>query len=459
VIGNLPKDLPETYERALARISSAGTADISQKIFKWVAVANRPLSLEELREAIAVQPRQRSRNPEALVNDINQLILCCGNLIALDEEEQVVQFAHHTVKQFLLAESRTPSLDSFHFQLPLANHDVGEVCVTYLNFDDFNRPLAKISTAQTCLLDLSAMLRASLSGGLNVTTTSRWLRWVHLRKARNAGEIDIERQLYDAAGVKYLGSFEKFQTIYALLPYASEHWLSHSSAFAEQNSKTWRLWSNLLLTENSFAQMPWTFDELTGRTRTVIQWIFENDHCALLRHIESSSTNALPSRDRRQVLVDSAAQGRSQFVDILIDLGKVQNGDLEIALQAAAGGGHLDVVERLLAAKADVNTAAVDRGGRTALQAAAGSGHLEVVERLLAAKADVNAAAVVGGQTALQAAAGGGYLDVVEMLLAAKADVNIVTGDHGGGRTALQAAAGGGHLDVKRRLERAGARY
>ena len=130
------------------------------------------------------------------------------------------------------------------------------------------------------------------------------------------------------------------------------------------------------------------------------------------------------------------------------------------ALQAAAGGGHLEVVERLLAAKADVNAAAAGDNGRTALQAAAGGGHLEVVERLLAAKADVNAAAacwlwsdgIAGrgrrwpprgrraaagcegrrqccccyfdGRTALQAAAGGGHLEVVERLLAAKANVN-----------------------------------
>jgi ankyrin repeat protein len=54
----------------------------------------------------------------------------------------------------------------------------------------------------------------------------------------------------------------------------------------------------------------------------------------------------------------------------------------------------------------------------TALQAAAGGGYLDVVETLLVAKADVNAPAGggYGGQTALQAAAGGGYLDVVERL-------------------------------------------
>ena len=49
---------------------------------------------------------------------------------------------------------------------------------------------------------------------------------------------------------------------------------------------------------------------------------------------------------------------------------------------------------------------AAGHGGQTALQAAAEGGYLEVVERLLAANANVNAAAGHGGRTALQAAAG-----------------------------------------------------
>ncbi|RDW77156.1 hypothetical protein BP6252_05209 [Coleophoma cylindrospora] len=86
-------------------------------------------------------------------------------------------------------------------------------------------------------------------------------------------------------------------------------------------------------------------------------------------------------------------------------------------LTMAAGYGHLDFVERLLQAKADVNTAAAGRNGRTALQAAAEGGHLLVIERLLQANADVNAAAAAGpdGRTALQAAAQGGHLAVTSM--------------------------------------------
>lgn len=62
---------------------------------------------------------------------------------------------------------------------------------------------------------------------------------------------------------------------------------------------------------------------------------------------------------------------------------------VELLLRAAAGDSlldvvdSLDVVDRLLAAKAHVNAAAAEYCGRTALQAAGGRGHLEVVDRLL----------------------------------------------------------------------------
>ena len=60
-------------------------------------------------------------------------------------------------------------------------------------------------------------------------------------------------------------------------------------------------------------------------------------------------------------------------------------------------------MDRLLAAKANINAAA--------LEAAARRGHLEVVDRLLTAKANVNATAGYYRPTALQAAVGRGHLE------------------------------------------------
>ena len=139
------------------------------------------------------------------------------------------------------------------------------------------------------------------------------------------------------------------------------------------------------------------------------------------------------------------------------------------SLIVAVGGGHLWATDRLLVEKADLNwrigqdslrtidnakmnTRSKEYAGLTALQAASKGGYLELVDKLMAAKADVNAkAAEYSGRTALQAAAGAGHLEVVERLLTAKADVNAKAAEHFG-RTALKAAAEAGHLEVVERL-------
>lgn len=87
-------------------------------------------------------------------------------------------------------------------------------------------------------------------------------------------------------------------------------------------------------------------------------------------------------------------------------------------LHYAAEGGHKNVVELLLAKKADVNAKA--NSGYTPLELAAFGGHKDVAELLLANKADVNA----GLQSPLLDAAARGHTDVVKLLLAHKADVN-----------------------------------
>ncbi len=126
-------------------------------------------------------------------------------------------------------------------------------------------------------------------------------------------------------------------------------------------------------------------------------------------------------------------------------------------LLTAAGRGDLTAVNALLQkAGADVNDAKETAlGPTTALMKAASNGHLEVVQALLGAKADVNAMRardsgpkdqLGDGATALALASQNGHLNVVQALLAAKADVN------GGAIPALYFATAGGNLDIIRAL-------
>lgn len=172
-----------------------------------------------------------------------------------------------------------------------------------------------------------------------------------------------------------------------------------------------------------------------------------------------------PNSFRGRTLLQAAAgSGHVELVELLIslynaDVNAKPNRDYgRTALQAAAEGGHVDLVKLLISSyNANVNAEQCHFGGRTALQAAAEGGHVGVVEFLVSHGADIDAGpGLFFGRTAVQAAAERGHVDVVDFLVSHKADVNAglsITG----GITALEAAKRGRHTEVEKLLRSVGA--
>jgi ankyrin repeat protein len=168
---------------------------------------------------------------------------------------------------------------------------------------------------------------------------------------------------------------------------------------------------------------------------------------------------------KKSPLRAAAEGGHITMVNKLLEVGAPI--DETKPLHGAARAGHVDIVRRLLDAGAPVDgdkkcvqqyndpTPRMHQCELTALQEAARGGHLQIVDMLLEADADVNVLASDFGHTAVQAAAESGSIDVVKRLLVAGASVNEPAPR--GGRTALQAAAFGGNLEMLNFLLDAGA--
>ena len=487
---DLPQDLPQTFERVLRRSSTSGNRTLARQIFRWVAVAKRPLYVEELREAIGIEPLQDSWDAKRFPNDMKKAIASCSNLIFLDEEQQTIHFTHNSVKQYLLSEDVKQSLGYYYIDMEKAEADAGAVCVTYLNFGIFDTQLDRTLGSSIGISGVpSTIIRRSLPSGNRMNRIA-----LDLLHRKNKSDKSIDRQLQ--AAFSNAGACRQQSPLdHSFLQYAKLFWLEHTrQEFVPSKGKLWILWRNLLEQagrRNILLGVPWTYEDWQKRDSSIFEWIIAKNHCSMAQLLMTGE-DELELYDCTCLVRGAAAKGYSRLLQICLDSERVPKVALNSALQSAAGAGQQNAVLQLLSAQADVNgprfmlrestpLQAAAEGGcfsivdmlleqnaevnaepcpalqRTALQAAAGLGHVAVVERLLEAKAVVNAEGVdLGGRTALQAASENGNLVIVDKLLEAGAEVGMVAVERYG-RTALQAAAECGHTAVVDRLLQVGA--
>lgn len=154
----------------------------------------------------------------------------------MDEEDGRVQFTHQTVKEFFLNSFPDQNYADFHFQHSEIDHYAGEICVTYLNFNDLKRKLIKLPKALT-LPTPEAILKASLSSRLNSKTEFIWEKLAR-GSQRFKGQNKHSGHLFAADALrKCLEESSELPKEHPFLLYASEYWLQHSACFEKLKLK------------------------------------------------------------------------------------------------------------------------------------------------------------------------------------------------------------------------------
>jgi hypothetical protein len=258
---NLPKNLGETYARLLNKIRASSTRfDMAQRMFTWILCARRPMLIEELREAVSLDTTDSHLDHSKIPSvEDGRLMQCCGNLAVLNRNDSTIRLAHHTVRQFLLGDStwQIPSmthLDISAMPLPpttIESH-IGELCVTYLCFADFERQITKRDRATmgmgTDILQSAVYSQrpvASVIGKLARTVRSGWT------------ETEIPRRPLSID----LGTFRTrqgaFHQSFALLNYIMQHWTSHAASLTTA-STTWKKFKSVVFDRQYlFDVKPW----------------------------------------------------------------------------------------------------------------------------------------------------------------------------------------------------------
>ena len=117
--------LGDAYDATLERIKAQDEekAKLAMAALTWICHSERPLQVDELCHALAVEIGERDFDPEN-VPSIGTLLDCCQGLITVDAEASAVRLIHYTVQEYLCT----------HLGLFSKSHSIlAEACLTYLN--------------------------------------------------------------------------------------------------------------------------------------------------------------------------------------------------------------------------------------------------------------------------------------------------------------------------------------
>ncbi|KAJ5601798.1 hypothetical protein N7510_011332 [Penicillium lagena] len=404
---SLPRDLDETYERLLCNIDETYVKDV-RRVLTLLCVSTRPLTLNELIDAHAVElnePSRLDREGRSYVPD-ELLDVCLGlvEIVAAEDEEgettSIARIPHFSVQEYLQS-NRILQQKAARFAIRSgpANTEVAQICLVYLLELTLAEKLDEAKIRDMPLARFSAM------------------QWHH----------------------HYAHSCEEKPHVEELV-----------IRLFQDETNSFVTWIRLFDVD-----FPW---DTTPEFQRPIKNVASPLYYASLLGLESivnnitavavgdgSITDIVNKKGGRlgSALQAASSRGHGKVVQILLDRGadvNAEGGRFGNALQAASYGGHEKVVQMLLNRDADVN-AKGDAIFGSALQAAAYSGHEKVVQMLL----DVNAEDGSFG-SALSAASSRGHEKVVQMLLDRESDVNAKGGTIFG--SALWAASSGGHEKV-----------
>ena len=402
----LPQDLNNVYDRILGNID-AECVEVAKLILGWVAVARRPLTVEELAMVQALGTEEWGENripPEDVLDELKDGFKCCEPLVYVDTAANTINLVHQSAKDYLLGkhlQENVRNVSQYHVLIDRTNHLIFRTCWRYLSFEEFDHG--------TVIIGCSSGQR------------------LHQRSLS-----EIQRTLSEINVCNH-----------CFLQYATQEWQKHAQAATFILATDEEFWSknlNKLPTLRDF----WLIRTARVGNEGVVQRLLENG-----ANPEISNGFSTP-------LMSAARNGHEAVVKLLLSRDDVtvnhQNHDNDTALSCAAQNGHQAVV-KLLLSRDHVTINHQNHGNDTALSLAARYGHEATVKLFL----DRNDVAInhqnEDNDTPLSLAASYGHEATVKLLLD-RNDVAINLQDRHGYTPLSLAAAHGNEAIVKLLLSR-----
>ncbi|EWZ30352.1 hypothetical protein FOZG_15843 [Fusarium oxysporum Fo47] len=398
------------YEIAMGRVMSQlpGHKGLAVQVLSWITCAKRPLTVKELRHALAVEVGTNELNIDALP-DTSIIVQVCIGLVTIDESDGIIRLAHYTTQEYFEKTQTTwfPKADSY----------ITTTCVTYLSFRAFKSGYCESDT-------------------LYLYAANNWA--FHARNAATIceGVIDFLESGPNVESSAQVCMRPELVT-----------WTSKEGQRVHRRARGLHLAAYFGATAETRILLLTNDVELKeGYGRTAIFYAARTGHEAVMNLLLDSGAKAdLQDNGGNTPLSFAAAYGHEGCTKLLLAQGvKTDTMDClrRTPLCYACENGHNAVIRLLLEAGADVNWDG--DGSYTPVWHAVNMDHITTVQLLLENGASANSE-LIGGESALSIASKWGNQAMVKLLLENGAQVD---SNDRWGNTALECAARYYHIPI-----------
>jgi ankyrin repeat protein len=466
LLRSLPLELDTLYARIMARTGEQQATYRKKEqrpiprnvLLHWVMYSERPLTLAEIEEVMAVEECgknlcQSELDRHKTTNADRRLLTLCGGL--LEVKNGIVQFIHQTVRDFL---GNLPDKSRVFLSGATSEEPIASTCTRYIRFMNDTVQARQVNTMnsandhhwlipffENCHLFHYAMhlnshagpmreISADLGTGGMDRTRAQVARTLEraFEGAINTGDLTaVKRILRVVAGQRETCMSELGPSVHD----GSRDKLSSFAGGSKRDSAAARSHTNSILSlENG------------------LHLAAEHGHEAIVQLLLSEGAVLDATTSSNETALHLAAEnGHEATVLVLLDRGatieaKTQSGSQTAitALHLAAWNGHQAIVRLLLDRGAAIEETTDSEAGHryTALHLAAQNGHEATVWVLLEQGALIETRTHRGNYTALHLAASNGHPAIVQILLNAGAVLDVTTSSN---KTALHLAAENGH--------------
>jgi len=239
-----------------------------------------------------------------------------------------------------------------------------DLCVTYLNLNDFKRTVATWNEDKIRLPQKTKIMAGiALSTGKHRKMTGLLRRTV-LQDGRAMSSTG-QSTSYEATFRRAISSRHGLVQSYPFLAYASTYWLHHGKSI-DQGVQRSRAWDFMVGGSHTVALTPWSETQWQQRDHSIIEWAVEHEHYRLLRRAILSTVTLRQAPFERMVPTKFGSH-QVRMIGLLAKLSKVNlfneyllschgSPSKPFFLGAVKLRGHTEMVETLIHALSEYYT-------------------------------------------------------------------------------------------------------